>query len=68
MKNFKAFTIKSLWTLTIGIILYRIEAHLHFREILWALSLSLILLVTHMVNMIIYFKIAGNDPYKWFKN
>ena len=56
MKNFKAFTIMSLWTLTIGIILYRIEAHLHFREILWALSLSLILLVTHMVNMIIYFK------------
>ena len=68
MKNFKAFTIMSLWTLTIGIILYRFEAHLHFREILWALSLSLILLVTHMVNMIIYFKIAGNDPYKWFKN
>jgi hypothetical protein len=68
MKNFKAFTIMSLWTLTIGIILYRIEAHLHFREILWALSLSLILLVTHMVNMIIYFKIAGNDPYKWFKS
>ena len=68
MKNFKAFTIMSLWTLTIGIILYSIEAHLHFREILWALSLSLILLVTHMVNMIIYFKIAGNDPYKWFKS
>jgi len=68
MKNFKAFTTMSLWTLTIGIILYRIEAHLHFREILWALSLSLILLVTHMVNMIIYFKIAGNDPYKWFKS
>jgi hypothetical protein len=68
MKNFKAFTIMSLWTLTIGIILYRIEAHLHFREILWALSLSLVLLVTHMINMIIYFKIAGIDPYKWFKN
>ena len=27
MKNFKAFTIMSLWTLTIGIILYIIEAH-----------------------------------------
>jgi O-antigen/teichoic acid export membrane protein len=66
MNNIKAFLIMGVWTVTIGFILYSFEAHLHYREILWALSLSVILLATHMINMVIYFKVTRNNPYKWF--
>jgi len=66
MKNLKAFIFMSIWTALIGFLLYSVQAHLHFREITWALGIALILLVTHMINMVIYFKVAGNTPYKWF--
>ena len=67
MKNIKAFLYMGTWTLIIAIILYSQGAHIHFRELNWAIGTSLILLITHMVNMAIYFKVAGNEPYKWFK-
>lgn len=67
MKNLKAFSIMGIWTALIGFLLFSVQAHLHFREIAWALGLSIILLITHMINMLIYFKVAGNTPYKWFK-
>ncbi|MBT3992903.1 MAG: hypothetical protein P8M55_00230 [Gammaproteobacteria bacterium] len=67
MKNIKAFLYMGSWTLIIAIILYSQGAHIHFRELNWAIGTSLILLITHMVNMAIYFKVAGNEPYKWFK-
>lgn len=68
MKNFKAFLLMIIWTLTAVGILFFIDAHLHYREIIWALGLSLTLLIVHMVNMFIYFSIAGKDPYKWFRD
>ena len=67
MKKIKAFLYMGSWTLIIAIILYSQGAHIHFRELNWAIGTSLILLITHMVNMAIYFKVAGNEPYKWFK-
>ncbi len=67
MKNLKAFSLMGIWTALIGFLLFSAQAHLHFREIVWALGLSIILLITHMINMLIYFKVAGNTPYKWFK-
>jgi hypothetical protein len=67
MKTLKAILIMSIWTSIVGFILYTIEAHLHFREIIWAIAIGVILLITHMVNMALYFKIAGKEPYLWFK-
>jgi hypothetical protein len=67
MKTLKAILIMSIWTLIVGFILYTVEAHLHFREIIWAVAIGVILLITHMVNMALYFKIAGKEPYLWFK-
>jgi len=66
MKNLKAFSLMGIWTTLIFFVLYYLGAHLHFREITWALGLSVVLLGTHMVNMVIYFKVAGNTPYQWF--
>lgn len=61
----KALIAMGIWTLTIGYILYSLDAHLHYREIKWAFILSIVLLSTHMINLVIYFRVAGNDPYRW---
>jgi len=67
MKNLKAFTIISLITASVGAVLFVLDAHLNYRNILWAVAISVTLLITHVVNMAVYFKVAGEEPYKWFK-
>lgn len=66
MKSLKAFSLMLVWTATVGFVLYLLQAHVHYREIPWALGIATVALITHMVNMIIYFKVAGDAPYKWF--
>lgn len=67
MKNLKAFLIMFVWTTVVGLILYKLDAHVYYRNIVWAFGISFVLLLAHMVNMVIYFKVAGNTPYQWFK-
>jgi hypothetical protein len=67
MKNLKAFTIIGLITASVGAVLFALDAHLNYRNILWASAISVTLLITHVVNMAVYFKVAGEEPYKWFK-
>ena len=64
---FLAFSLVSIWTSLVGVSLYSLDAHLHYRELGWAVSIGLILLITHMVNMTLYFKIRGDEPFKWHK-
>ena len=68
MKNLQAFFVMTIWTAFSVCILYLLEAHINYREIAWAISISISLLIVHMVNMVIYFNITGKEPYKWFKN
>ena len=67
MKNLKAFTIIGLTTASVGAVLFTLDAHLNYRNILWAVAISATLLITHVINMAVYFKVAGEEPYKWFK-
>ena len=67
MKNLKAFTIIGLITVSVGAVLFAFDAHHNYRNIFWALAISVTLLITHVVNMAVYFKVAGEEPYKWFK-
>jgi hypothetical protein len=67
MKNLKAFTTIGLITASVGAVLFALDAHLNYRNILWAVAISVTLLLTHVVNMAVYFKVAGEEPYKWFK-
>jgi hypothetical protein len=67
MKNLKAFTIIGLITASVGAVLFAFDAHLNYRNILWAVAISVTLLITHVINMTVYFKVAGEEPYKWFK-
>ena len=67
MKNLKAFIIIGLITASVGAVLFALDAHLNYRNILWTVAISVTLLITHVVNMAVYFKVAGEEPYKWFK-
>ena len=67
MKNLKAICAMIIWTSFSIFVLYSLGAHIHYREIIWAIPTSISLLIVHMINMIIYFTITGKEPYKWFK-
>jgi|TARA_B110000305_G_scaffold219129_1_gene259852 hypothetical protein len=66
MNTFKALILMALWTTILGSGLYFVGAHKNYQDILWASGIGLTLLITHIVNMVIYFKVAGDKPYKWF--
>ena len=66
MGSVKAFLLMALLTGLVGLVLYSLDAHLHYRNFVWASVLSVVLLATHVGNMAIYFVIANKKPYKWF--
>ncbi len=65
MASFKAIVVMVIWTALVGYGLYSVGALENFRDPLWALGIGTALLVTHMVNMAIYFKVAGEKPFQW---
>ena len=67
MENIKAIILMILWTVFGLTFLYLLGATENFRNPVIVVLISLSLLAIHMVNMIIYFKIGGNEPYKWRK-
>jgi hypothetical protein len=66
MGSAKAFLLMALLTGLVGLVLYSLDAHLHHRNLVWAILLSVVLLATHVGNMAIYFVVADKNPYKWF--
>ena len=67
MASFKAIIVMIIWTAIAGFGLYSIGAHENYRDIMWAVGTGIALLVIHMINMALYFKIAGEKPFVWFK-
>ncbi len=68
MKNFLGFIAMFAWTLCAGVSLYLSEIFSLHTNILWAILIALILLLVHVINLILYFKITGDSPYKWKVN
>ena len=68
MKNFLGFIAMFAWTLCAGVSLYLLEIFSLHTNILWAILIALILLLVHVINLILYFKITGDSPYKWRVN
>ena len=58
----------SIWTLLIASALYAVGAHKYYQDLVWAIGIGITLLLTHMVNMVLYFRVAGDKPYKWFSS
>lgn len=68
MASFKAIIVMLIWTAITFYGLYTVGAHeLAVHNLVWALGTGVALLVIHMVNMALYFKIAGERPFEWFK-
>ena len=63
MKSIQAFLVMGIWTALVFFVLYQFDAHLYFRQIGWAVIISIVLLIAHMINFAFYFKIAGNEPF-----
>ena len=67
MASFRAIIVMVIWTAIAGYGLFALGAHEHFRNPIWAISIGIALLVIHLINMALYFKIAGERPFEWFK-
>ena len=67
MASFRAIIVMVMWTAISGYGLFIIGAHEHFRNPIWAISIGIALLAIHLINMALYFKIAGERPFEWFK-
>lgn len=65
MASFKAIIVMAIWTGLVAYGLFHIGALEHFREPLWGLGIGAALLITHMVNMALYFNVAGEKPFQW---
>ena len=65
MKNILAFFAMIIWTISAGAGLYFSGILAQHTAIGWSLVAALILLAIHIGNLILYFKIAGDEPYKW---
>ena len=67
MKTVQGIFGMAIWTAAVIAVLYFCKAHDNYDQFGWAALIGLVLLLTHVVNMVIYFKVAGKRPYKWFK-
>ncbi|HJM28147.1 MAG: hypothetical protein QF596_09015 [Acidimicrobiales bacterium] len=67
MKTLYGIAGMTLWTSLVVLVLYLFNAHDYYNHFGWAVLFGFILLIAHVVNMAIYFNIAGKEPYKWFK-
>tara|TARA_B100001758_G_scaffold141697_1_gene122043 strand:+ start:387 stop:590 length:204 start_codon:yes stop_codon:yes gene_type:complete len=67
MKTLQGILGMAIWTAVVAAVLYLCKAHDNYGQFGWAILIGFVLLLTHVVNMVIYFKVAGKQPYKWFK-
>ena len=59
MKTLQGILGMAIWTAVVAVVLYFCKAHDNFDQFGWAILIGFVLLVTHVVNMAIYFKVAG---------
>jgi hypothetical protein len=67
MTTLKAVLLMAMWTAAAGWGLVHVGVGAHFRDPLWAVGTAVAFLVVWMVDFAIFFKVAGNRPWEWFK-
>ncbi|NKC15539.1 MAG: hypothetical protein GKR94_26085 [Gammaproteobacteria bacterium] len=68
MASIKALAIMVAWSAIAAWAMSAIGFADNYREIIWAIGGAIALLVILMVNVWIYFVVAKDEPWKWFKN
>ena len=66
--TFKAFFVMALWTIVSVGAMYLIGFGNHHSEPLWAIGGAILLLIILIVNVWIFFAVAKEEPWKWFKS
>ena len=67
MKTFAALVSIAIFTALVGIVLVLAGVEAHHTNPLWALGTSLIFLVTLLIDVWMFFAIAGEEAYQWEK-
>ncbi len=65
MKTKLALLVIALFTGSVGYGLYLLDIGSHHQEILWALGSSVAFLVTLLIDVWLFFTIAGEEAYRW---
>ena len=68
MKNILGFVAMLIWTAIAGLSLYFLGRFSLHTNVGWAILIAASLLIVHVINLILYFKITGDEPYKWKAN
>ena len=67
MAAFKAYMTMAIWTLcTVGAMVWAGFGP-HHTEPLWALTAAVLLLAILVINVWIFFAVAKEEPWKWFR-
>ena len=65
MKTQKALLAIAVFTSAVGVILYAIGVGDHHFNPFWALGTSIVFLVVLLIDVWMFFAIAGEDAYRW---
>ena len=65
MKTYLALLAIAAFTSVVGFALYNLGVGDHHTEWLWALGTSVIFLVTLLIDVWMFFAIAGEEAYQW---
>lgn len=67
MASFKAFIVMAIWTIVTVGGMYKAGFGSHHEEPLWAIGGAILLLIILIMNVWIFFAVAKEEPWKWFK-
>jgi len=67
MASLKAWAVMGVWSLIGAWIMTTVGFVENHRDPMWALGAAIVLMVILVVNFLIYFRVAKEEPWKWFK-
>lgn len=65
MKTKLALLVIAVFTGTVGFVLYLVGVGDHHFEPLWALGTSIVFLIVLLIDVWMFFAIAGEEAYQW---
>ena len=67
MKTFSALLAIALFTSLVGVVLVALGVEQHHTNPIWAIGTSIIFLVTLLIDVWMFFAIAGEEAFEWEK-
>jgi len=67
MKTFSALVAIAIFTSLVGFVLVTLGVEQHHTNPVWAIGTSIVFLVTLLIDVWMFFAIAGEEAYQWEK-